>query len=121
MRIPHVNKLHKLLTQAVASKATGLQPMEIRFLRTELGLTQAELARVVGKDAQTIGRWERGETAPHQSEEMVIRALALQTTSGTTAVPAMGELAGWTTRSADEPPFLVDASDPNNYRLPLAA
>lgn len=119
--IPQINRLHKLLTHAVASKGTGLQPKEIRFLRTELGMTQAALARVVGKDAQTIGRWERGETAPDQSEEMVIRTLALQTADGVSATPLMYELASKTTRSADDQPFIVDASDPSDYRLPLAA
>jgi DNA-binding transcriptional regulator YiaG len=121
VRIPHINRLHKLLARAVASKATGLQPREIRFLRTEMGMTQAELARVVGKDAQTIGRWERAETEPNQSEEMVIRALALQAADAGDAIPGMNELAAWTIRSADDQPFIVDASDPSHYRLPMAA
>jgi DNA-binding transcriptional regulator YiaG len=123
INIPYINDLHRLLSEKVASKPTGLQPKEIRFLRTQLGLTQAELAKVVGRDTQTVGRWERGETAPDQSEEMVIRAMALEHVGGREAVPEMGVLARMTTKSAADQPFLIDASDPSNYRAvePLAA
>ncbi len=120
INIQKVNPLHRVITHVVASKPTGLLPKEIRFLRTELGLTQAELGRLVGKDPQTVGRWERGETSPDQTEEMVIRAHALQTTADLRAVPTMIELAEMTVKSAATAPFLIDASDPNNYQ-PLAA
>jgi DNA-binding transcriptional regulator YiaG len=121
--IPNINGLHQLLTREVATKSTGLHPKEIRFLRTQLGMTQAELAQVVGRDTQTVGRWERGETAPDQSEEMVIRALALEFVGGRQAVPEMIALARMTTKSASDQPFIIDASDPGNYRPvePLAA
>ena len=122
VKIAKVNMLHRVLTHVVASKPTGLLPKEIRFLRTELGLTQAELAKIVGRDPQTVGRWERGETSPDQTEEMVIRAHALATTAGVTAVPSMPQLAEMTVKSAATAPFLIDASDPDNYRpLPQAA
>ncbi|MET0273831.1 MAG: helix-turn-helix domain-containing protein [Phenylobacterium sp.] len=113
--IPNVNLLHKVLTCVVASKPSGLQPKEIRFLRTELGLTQAQLAALVGRDAQTIGRWERGETAPEQSHEMVIRMRALEQL-GEAELPSIEELARRTVKSSVEPPFLIDARDPAHYR-----
>lgn len=40
---------------------------DLRCAREELGLSQAELARLFGVDVMTISRWERGEsriTAP---------------------------------------------------------
>ncbi len=113
--IPNVNLLHRVLMAAVASKATGLQPKELRFLRTELGLTQAELAALVGKDTQTIGRWERGETSMEKSAEMVIRARALET-ARVDEFLSMDELARRSVQSAIQAPFLIDASDPNDYR-----
>jgi DNA-binding transcriptional regulator YiaG len=108
--IPHVNRLHQVLTQVLATKPSGLQPKEIRFLRTELGLTQAELGKLVGKDAQTIARWEKGGTPIEQTAEMVLRARALD------EVPSMEELAGWTVKSSVQPPLLIDASTPGEYR-----
>lgn len=119
VRIPNVNMLHCVLTAQVASKETGLTPKEIRFLRTELGLTQAQLAELVGKDAQTVGRWERGETPMEQTAEMIIRLHALQLARAG-AIPTMNDLARWTIKSANNPPFLIDAQDPDHYR-PLAA
>jgi len=119
--IPNVNLLHRVLMAAVASKETGLQPKELRFLRTELGFTQAELADRVGKDAQTIGRWERGETPIEKTAEMVIRARALETARVDEFLP-MDELARRSVQSAVQLPFLIDASDPNDYRpVKLAA
>ncbi|MGI8839696.1 MAG: helix-turn-helix domain-containing protein [Caulobacteraceae bacterium] len=115
INIPRINLLHKVLTHAVASKSAGLLPKEIRFLRTELGHTQAELARLVGKDAQTVGRWERGETTPDQAAEMVIRARAIEH-AGVKAAPAMEALAQMTVKSGASGPFLIDARNPKRYR-----
>jgi DNA-binding transcriptional regulator YiaG len=113
--IPNVSTLHRVLTATVASKETGLQPKEIRFLRTELGLTQAQLAELVGKDSQTVGRWERGETPIEQSAEMVVRLHALQLTGGD-ELPSMQDMARWTIKSASNPPFVINAEDPDHYR-----
>jgi DNA-binding transcriptional regulator YiaG len=119
--IPYVNLLHKVLTCVIASKGTGLQPKEISFLRTEMGLTQAQLAALVGKDAQTVGRWERGETAPEQSHEMIIRMRALEHIGD--ELPSIEELARRTVKASVEPPVLIDAQDPEHYRVlePIAA
>lgn len=117
--IPHVNALHRLLTSMVATKPSGLQPREIRFLRTEMELTQAQLAALVGKDVQTIGRWERGETPIERSAEIVIRARVLQA-NGTEALPPMEKLSEWTLASPSMPPFMIDASNPADYQ-PIAA
>jgi hypothetical protein len=62
VRIPHINRLHKLLARAVASKATGLQPREIRFLRTEMGMTRDRTQSVRGNGyscARLAGRRRR--------------------------------------------------------------
>ena len=117
--IPHVNTLHRVLTTMVATKTSGLQPKEIRFLRTEMELTQSQLAALVGKDVQTMGRWERGETPIERSAEIVIRAHALQVI-GTETVPSMETLSAWTLASPSMPPFVVDARNPLAYQ-PVAA
>lgn len=38
---------------------------DIRDARQRAGLTQAELARLVGVSQRTVGNWERGETVSH--------------------------------------------------------
>lgn len=118
--IRNVNLLHKTLAAAVAAKPTGLVGKEIKFLRTEMEMTQAELGSMVGRDAQTVGRWERGETAIEQAHEMILRAAALEHTKHECAT--MMELAQKSVASSGEYPYVIDASDPNNYRpVPIAA
>jgi DNA-binding transcriptional regulator YiaG len=117
--IQNIGLLHRVLTVAVASKETGLQPKELRFLRTEMGLTQAELAALVGKEVQAIGRWERGEHPIDKSAEIVIRARVLQ--AAAQDLPPMGDIAKWTVSAASEPPILIDASNPDDYQPLLAA
>lgn len=46
----------------------------IRARRHELGLTQAELGRMVGRSASTVAAWEGGKTLPGERE--VLEALA---------------------------------------------
>jgi DNA-binding transcriptional regulator YiaG len=116
--IPNVGLLHRVLLTAVASKEGGLQPKEIRFLRTQMGMTQAELAATVGRDAQAVGRWERDENPIDTAAEIVLRAQALQYAERD--LPPMQELSKWTVRTANERPFLIDAHDPQRYQ-PLAA
>jgi len=116
--VPNINVLHRSLVKAVAEKGTAMSPQELRFVRTEIGLTQAELANVVDRDAQSIGRWERGEKPIDRTAETIIRILALQHVEA--AVPDVSEVAKWSVASSGEPPIRVDASDPDHYPL-LAA
>ena len=116
--IPNINALHRVLTEAVALRPGPLSSAEIRFLRSEMGLTQAELARLLGRDGQTVGRWERGETTPDRAAEALIRALAFEhADSG--GVPAR-RLAERALEPASTEPIRIQADDPDNYR-PLAA
>jgi transcriptional regulator with XRE-family HTH domain len=75
-RLPQAIGLHRVIAHSLIVRSHGLNPKELRYLRTEMGLTQAELAVIVKKDHQTIGRWERGETPIDPNAELVIRMLA---------------------------------------------
>jgi len=117
--IRHVTQLHRLLVRMVAEKSSGLEPRELRFLRTELEMTQAELGSLVGRDVQTIGRWERGETPIDKASEIVIRTHALQQ-SGDSSSTRVGDLATRTVKSARSMQFLVNASNPDRYEAVAA-
>ena len=116
--IPRVNALHRVLVHAVATKPGGLNPAEIRFLRSEMRLSQAELAKLVGRDGQTVGRWERGETAIDQASQMVLRRKAIEFAK--LAEMSIEALAERSTYSAVQEPIRIQADDPDNYR-PVAA
>lgn len=44
-------------------KAVGICD-DVKVLREGLGLTQEELARLIGVSARTVSRWENGESEP---------------------------------------------------------
>jgi DNA-binding XRE family transcriptional regulator len=64
---------NSLFAPAGVGREAGMTGPELRFIRTEMGMTQAELAKVVHHDAQSIGRWERSEFAIDQTAEALIK------------------------------------------------
>ena len=54
------------LDRAIAATIVGLQKrltgQEVRFLRGLMDITQQDLGRLLGKDAQTVARWEKAKT-----------------------------------------------------------
>ncbi len=76
--VPAVNVLHRVIAEGIVSHAKGMNGAELRFLRSEMGYTQAELAGLVHRDKQSIGRWERSETEIDSVAEAVIRKLAIE-------------------------------------------
>jgi putative zinc finger/helix-turn-helix YgiT family protein len=71
--IPKINQLHKMIAKAILFKTGKITPAEIRFLRTEMGLKQSEFSEILGKEAQAVGRWERGEVTIDDSIDLLIR------------------------------------------------
>lgn len=76
--IDHVNELHKVIALGIVSHEKGIAGDELRFLRTEMGMTQAELGAFVHREKLTIGRWERGEVEIDGVSEASIRRLAIE-------------------------------------------
>lgn len=117
--IPNITSLHKLIAGCLIKQRYGLLPKELRFLRTELGMTQAELGQLVKKDHQTIGRWERGETPIDENAEVVIRTHAAEAL-GIPREVSIDELARRCVPSATIEAIEIDGTNPSDYRL-LAA
>jgi DNA-binding transcriptional regulator YiaG len=67
---------NSLFTPAGVGREAGMTGPELRFIRTEMGMTQA--VKVVHHDAQSIGRWDRSEFAIDQTAEALIRLLAIE-------------------------------------------
>ncbi|HXW24606.1 MAG TPA: helix-turn-helix domain-containing protein [Xanthobacteraceae bacterium] len=72
-----------------------LSPKEFRFLRSELLLSQARLAKILGVKELTVGRWERGESEIPLSSEAIVRAMFLE------SLGEKGELKGLLEEIAD--------------------
>jgi DNA-binding transcriptional regulator YiaG len=120
--IPNVIGLHRTIAACIIKHVRGISPKELRFLRTEMGMTQAELAEIVKKDHQTVGRWERGETMLDQNAETVIRLLASEKL-GIRDGESVTEMAKRSVPSAEVQVIFIDGHDPTNYRpvMDLAA
>jgi DNA-binding transcriptional regulator YiaG len=116
--IPNVNDLHIAIAKGILVQKASMSGKELRFLRTELGLTQAELAELVRREALSISRWERGECPLDSNAEALIRIYAMQTLEMDNV--AVKDIISWCIAAAAKPPIHIDGSDPENYR-PLAA
>ena len=117
--IPNINQLHTAIAMNILKRHGGMIGPELKFLRTLMGMTQAELGKIVKREAQTIGRWERGEFEDDANAEAIIRLVAAERLQLDLDAP-IEDVTGWCFQTADNPVIRIDASDPDNYR-PLAA
>jgi DNA-binding transcriptional regulator YiaG len=118
--IPNIPGLHRVIATAIVDHKAGMSGKELRFLRSEMGLTQPELAAVVHHDAQSIGRWERGECRIDPNAEALIRLLAVERLNLKSESDSVEEMSRWCVATAAPQPIVIDGNDPSNYR-PLAA
>ena len=77
-RFPAINRLHRAIAEGIINADGLLDGKEIRFLRTEMGMTQAELAKLLDRDSQTVARWEKGEKDVDRAQDALIRQLAAE-------------------------------------------
>ena len=118
--IPNVNGLHRAITHGIVTRQGSMTGRELRFIRTELGMTQAELGEMLHCAGLTVSRWERGENPIDSNAEALIRLYAAQELRLEKALNVR-DTAGWCVASADVPPIVIDGSDPSQYRLKAVA
>lgn len=113
--VPNINGLHRAIAGAVVSADAAMTGRRLRFIRTEMGLTMAELGRLVHKDQQSVGRWERGETPIDVNAETVLRLIAAERLGleppKSAAAVSQSRLAG-----APAKPIRIDGRNPAEYR-----
>ena len=80
VRVANASKLDRALALIVVRDQNRLTGQEVRFLRGLLDMTQAELGSALGKDAQTVARWEKGKTEIPPTEDIAIRQIYLEKT-----------------------------------------
>lgn len=59
--IPAVEDLHQLIGMSIAEANRQMTGAEVRFLRTELDLSQRALAGLLAVQENTVRRWELGK------------------------------------------------------------
>lgn len=80
--IEDIDGLHRAIAMDIVLGASRIVPKELRFLRKQLGLSQANFAVLVGVDAQTVARWEKGENTIPVPADRLVRFIYLGETNG---------------------------------------
>ena len=115
-RIENVLGLHKTIAHAIIGRrGQAMSGPELRFLRSEMGLTQEEMAKILQHERGTVGRWERGESAIDPNAELVARLVAagrLDIDPNMT-IEEMSRDTEWRARVTE---IRIDGSDPKHYR-----
>ena len=67
--------LHAAIGRCIVTERRRLSGPEVRFLRHELDLGQAELAGLLGVAERTVARWEKGAIAIPVTADATLRAM----------------------------------------------
>lgn len=80
--IHDLDGLHAALADAIVQNSAPMSRFEFRFLRLQLELSQKSLGDLLGKDEQSVARWEKGRSKIDPSAERLLRLVYEHTTSG---------------------------------------
>ena len=89
--IHDIEGLHRAIARGLVNKAAKLTGSELRFLRKEMGLSQAKLALILGNEDQTVALWEKRGTQPKIADRFV-RALYREFDEGNAHIRDMIDL-----------------------------
>lgn len=73
--IQNMDGLHRAIGDEIARNKKALDGADIRFLRKEMGLTQAELADLMGTTDQSVARWEKDENVAPGPAGLLLRLI----------------------------------------------
>lgn len=116
VRIPNVNQLHTAIASSIIFKPASMTGKELRFLRTEMGRTQAELAALVHREPLAISRWERGEVEQIDANAEALIRLHAREVLKIERLITVEEISRFSVSTADTPIIEIDGSDPKTYR-----
>ena len=89
--IHDIEGLHRAIARGLVNKAAKLTGSELRFLRKQMGLSQAKLALILGNEDQTVALWEKRGTQPKIADRFV-RALYREFVEGNAHIRDMIDL-----------------------------
>lgn len=70
-----LDELNRAANDVIRQREGLLTPEEIRALRTELGLSQSALERVLRVGPKTVVRWERGTVFQNRATDTLLRMI----------------------------------------------
>lgn len=75
--VKDIDGLHKAIGLHIVLSRKAPSGNELRFLRNELGMSQADLARVLGISDQSVARWEKGRYEANGAAVFSLRIIYL--------------------------------------------
>jgi putative transcriptional regulator len=93
LSIQDTEGLHRVIGEWLISLPKPLNGAELRFMRTELDMTQKDLASILGTTEQTLRLWEKHRTKsiPSGSADRLFRAFYAEYLNGNASVISMTE------------------------------
>lgn len=76
--VENATALDHAIAEFVVQHRRHLSGQEVRFLRGLMDLTQEGLGELLGKDAQSVARWEKSKTNIPPTEDRALRQLFLE-------------------------------------------
>jgi putative transcriptional regulator len=73
--VKDLDALRRVIGEYLVRKKKLLKGKELRFLRTEMDLTQSELSRLIGYSDQQVARWEKDQSRIPGPANRMIRLL----------------------------------------------
>lgn len=73
--IPAIDELNRVLASAVIRKRGRLVGGEVRFLRSFLGYSASDFAKLIGSDPATVSRWESDKQPIGHHTDLLLRAM----------------------------------------------
>lgn len=109
--ICHIDELHKAIGHYLVTHKKVLSGKELRFLRKEMDLTQAELGLLVGLSDQQVARWEKDQYEIPSAADYLLRHFYLDHIKEESSVRHLIEtLKDMDARGSDEPCVFEDTN-----------
>jgi len=86
VRIHDIDGLHAAIGKFLVRERGTLSGQEVRFLRSELLLSQRNLASILGVTEQTVRRWEHGGVPIPATSDAALRGLYMEHIGGNASV-----------------------------------
>jgi putative transcriptional regulator len=80
--IEDIQGLHNAIALDLVARDSPLAPREIRFVRATMDKTQVEIANAMSVDAQTVARWEKGESVMPGPADKMLRIMFIASIVG---------------------------------------
>lgn len=92
--------LHRAIGVFLVTQKPHLSGAEVRFLRTEMDLSQSDLGRILGVGETTIRGWESGRNKITKPAERLLRSLYKEAVDGQTGVRQLLDMISQMNRDA---------------------